>query len=165
VTASPTPAKHQASQHTDASDKLCGSDMVVDDPARKRTSVELRSFHVDNVRGSDELASVAAIANQLLHHLNSPRALRAIAAANRPGASSHKIQHVFRDFILNLGFADESRVYFESTKQAVCDPTTSFDSKTPESFWRSSVARRPSTMWIYPTSGNAISAPTPTTYF
>jgi hypothetical protein len=84
--------------------------------------VEMRSFNLEDVANSKELAEVASIARRLLTHLNSPDALRSISTANRPGVSSHEIQRVFREFVYTLGFIDESRGLFEGYETSALRP-------------------------------------------
>jgi hypothetical protein len=84
--------------------------------------VEVSSFAATTVQGTEELAEVSRIADELHAHLNSPEALRQIADANQPGAPSHAAQSVFRDFALRLGFADESKGLFASYETSALRP-------------------------------------------
>lgn len=76
------------------------------------SSVDLRVLHAETTARTEELARVDTIARRLHAHLNTPEALESISRANRPGTSSSAIQAVFREFALELGFADESRGLF-----------------------------------------------------
>lgn len=84
--------------------------------------VEVKSFNTDTVHRSAELAKVTSVANALHEHLNSPAAQQQIAKANQPGASSHDVQSVFRDFALDLGFADESKGLFAEYETSALRP-------------------------------------------
>jgi hypothetical protein len=84
--------------------------------------VDLRSFNLRRVQGTKEFARVGELANSLLAHLNTAEALRSIADANLPGASSHAIQDVFRDYALTLGFLDESRGLFAEYETSALRP-------------------------------------------
>jgi hypothetical protein len=97
-------------------------DRIPTSPPTLLLPIELRAFHIETVKGSDELADVAAIAHRLLEHLNSPDALRRIAIANRPGTSSQEVQSVFREFVLSLGFLDESRGLFQEYETRALRP-------------------------------------------
>ena len=85
-------------------------------------AIEMNSFSLPSVDGSDEYQRVGNIAKQLLAHLSGQDASTRIALANRPGASSHEIQAVFRDFAIELGFGDESRGLFQSYDTSALRP-------------------------------------------
>lgn len=84
--------------------------------------VAFASFGIESARNTSEYLQVADIATRLRDHLNSEEAQARIAAANRPAASSHEVQAVFRDFALELGFVDESKGLFAGYKTSALRP-------------------------------------------
>jgi len=86
------------------------------------STVELKAFHLPEMTGTAELAEVDAIARRLHAHLNSADALRRIEEANLPGKSSQEVQAVFRTFVQDLGFIDESRGLFEEYENSALRP-------------------------------------------
>lgn len=81
--------------------------------------VELTAFARDDCRSSAEYDQVAAIANQLLTHLNGAEVQELIAEANRPHAPSRGVQVAFQPFAAELGFRDESKGLFALYESAV----------------------------------------------
>lgn len=81
--------------------------------------VELSVFLQAPLIDSDEAAEVRRIAQALLDHLRTDDAEARIAASNKPGVPSQRIQEVFAEFAHALGFANERSGLFASYESAV----------------------------------------------
>lgn len=75
-------------------------------------SVELEKYVQEEFRNVPEWGEASELADRLHEHLNTESIQSRLEEANQPGQSSVKVQTVFLDFALSLGFESEKKGLF-----------------------------------------------------
>lgn len=76
----------------------------------------------DPYSGTAEWSEVLGLVDELVVYLQEPRTARRLQEANQPGHSSARVQAVFIEEALRLGFVDESKGLFHSYTSSALRP-------------------------------------------